>query len=220
MPLRVLAANEADAPKAAAIEEAAYGPNPIDGVLFPGPRPAERETRAEGLVKLLRGNSACRWAKVVDTDLADDEMVAFTMWYIWESPPKDSSFSSYRGPGSNPEACELLFGGLNKMRLEIMDGKPYAYLKLMHTDPKHQRRGAASLLMDWGLREADRLGIPSFLEASAEGRPLYEKFGFREVKRLTIDLSVWGGPSELSFPLMLRPVGGHRARVDLDETRV
>ncbi|KAF5007652.1 hypothetical protein FDECE_6038 [Fusarium decemcellulare] len=211
MPLKVLSANEDDAPRAVAIEKIAYGPSPVSAVLFPGPSSSENDTRAADLAELLHNNPACRWAKVVDTDLGEDNMIAFTMWYIWETPPKDSSFSSYRGPSCNPKACELFFGGMNRMRLELMDGKAYAYLKLLHTDPKHQRRGAASSLIEWGLKEADRLGIPAFLESSDQGKALYEKFGFYEAERLTVDFSPWGGPSEVSVPLMLRPVGGRQA---------
>ncbi|KAF4450688.1 GCN5-related N-acetyltransferase (GNAT) domain-containing protein [Fusarium austroafricanum] len=205
MPLKVLPATEADAFRAATIEEMAYGPNPLDPVLFPGPLPSEPNTRAPDLINLLQKNPACRWAKVVDTDLgeAEDQMIAFSSWYLWETTPTEEqhSFPSQRGPRSNAEACELFFGGMNKMRVNYMKGTPYAY-------PKHQRRGAASLLLEYGLKESDRLGIPACLESSAEGRKLYEKFGFEEVDRLTVDFSRWGGPSDVTIPLMVRPEGG------------
>ncbi|RBR23289.1 uncharacterized protein FIESC28_03872 [Fusarium coffeatum] len=214
MPLQVLPATEVDASRAAAIEAVAYGPSPIGSVLFPKPRVPGPNTRASDLVELLQKNPACRWAKVIDTDLSEqedqDDMVAFSMWYMWDTPPLEEqhSFSSFRGPSCNAEACELLFGGINSMRVNYMKGKPYAFLKLLHTDPKHQRRGAASLLIEWGLKEADRLGIPACLESSEEGRKLYERFGFEEVARHTINFSRWGGPSEITIPLMVRPVGG------------
>ncbi|KAF4972107.1 hypothetical protein FSARC_1247 [Fusarium sarcochroum] len=204
MPLKVLPANEADASRAVDIENIAYGPNPIGSVLFPNPRPSGPNTRVADLIDLFQKNPACRWAKVVDTDIGEDEMVAFTMWYMWDTPPTEEqhSFSSYRGPSCNVEACELLFGGINKMRVSYMNGKPYAFLKLLHTDPKHQRRGAASLLLEWGLKEADRLGIPACLESSSQGRKLYEKFGFDEAATHTVDFSRWDGPSEVTIPLM------------------
>jgi predicted acetyltransferase len=81
-------------------------------------------------------------------------------------------------------------------------------LKLLHTDPQHQRRGAASMLLKWGTDEADRLGIPSYLESSEEGRPLYEKFGYETVDVVTVDFSKWGGPTDASSCLMLRPAKG------------
>ncbi|KAF5658196.1 GCN5-related n-acetyltransferase (GNAT) domain-containing protein [Fusarium heterosporum] len=211
MPLKVLPATAADAPRAAAIETIAYGPNPLDSVLFPKTQASGSSTRASDLANLLKKSSACQWEKVIDSDIGADEdkMIAFAMWYIWETPPAEAqhSFSSDRGPSSNAEACKLFFGGMNKMRVDYMNNTPYAYLKLLHTDPKHQRRGAASLLLESGLKEADRLGIPACLESSVEGRKLYEKFGFKEVDRHTSDFLRWGGPSEVTIPLMVRPAG-------------
>ncbi|KAF9776158.1 hypothetical protein IL306_005689 [Fusarium sp. DS 682] len=212
MPLQVLPASEADAHRALAIEEVAYGPSPVGAVLFPGGRTDDSNARVAGLIESLHKNAVCRWAKVVDTDIDNDEdqMIAFAEWYIWDTPPTEEqhSFSSYRGPTCNAEACERFFGGMNRMRVNYMKGKPYVYLKMLNTDPKHQRRGAASLLLRSGLEEADSLGIPVVLESSVQGRKLYEKFGFEEVDRDTTDFSSWGGPSDVTVPLMVRPVGG------------
>ncbi|RSL62154.1 hypothetical protein CEP53_004853 [Fusarium sp. AF-6] len=210
MPLKVLPANEADAPRAVAIEDIAYGPHPLGPVLFPYPSSGSSwgTSRVTDLIDRLHKNPACRWAKVIDTDLEGENMIAFAMWYIWETPPKASEFSSYRGPRCNPEACEAYLGGMDRMRLELMNDKPHAYLKLLHTDPAHQRRGAASMLVQWGLKEADRLGIAAVLESSDEGKGLYEKLGFKEARRFVVDLTPWGGPSDASIPIMLRPVGG------------
>ncbi|KAK7414596.1 hypothetical protein QQX98_006533 [Neonectria punicea] len=213
MVLHLAQATEDDSARAAAIEKVAYGPSPVSAVLYPEPRPTEGNSRAADLISQLRADPACRWFKVVDSDLdgsSEDKIVAFAMWYVWITPPS-SSLSGARGPGSNPEACELFFGGMNRKRDELMSGKPYVYLKLLHTEPKHQKRGAASLLLEWGLGEADRLGFPAFLESSEQARPLYEKWGFNEVDRLTVDFSPWGGPSKIEVPLMLRLPQGQSA---------
>lgn len=61
------------------------------------------------------------------------------------------------------------------------------------------------MLLKWGAAEADRLGLDSYLEASPEGRPLYEKSGFTSVDTLTVDMSPWGGPASHSTELMVRP---------------
>jgi GNAT superfamily N-acetyltransferase len=45
-------------------------------------------------------------------------------------------------------------------------------LKLLQTDPRHQRRGAGSMLIRWGLDESERRGVPAYLEAIEEGRSL------------------------------------------------
>ncbi|KAL3459534.1 acyl-CoA N-acyltransferase [Aspergillus heterothallicus] len=48
--------------------------------------------------------------------------------------------------------------------------------------PQYQRRGIAARLLRWGIEEAERLGLPLYLEATEEGRPVYERFGFETRK--------------------------------------
>lgn len=209
MTLKVLPATEADLPRNAIIEAQAYAGSRLSPYLFPGPHTGDSSAGIQRLAEPLRNDPACRCAKVIDTDLPEDEqMIAFSYWYFWEAPPKHDSPSSDRGPGSNPEACEAFFGGMDRIRLEMMGDKAYTYLKLLHTDPKHQKRGAGAMLVKWGLEEADRLSLPAYLESSPAGRALYEKHGFQEVTTLDLDFSKWNGPSDISVPIMLRPVGG------------
>lgn len=78
-------------------------------------------------------------------------------------------------------------------------------LKLLHTHPDHKGRGAGSMLLKWGAEEADRLGLESYLEASPEGKSLYEKRGFEVLDTFVADFSKWGGPKEHGSALMLRP---------------
>ena len=65
------------------------------------------------------------------------------------------------------------------------------------------------MLLQWGAQEADRLGLDSYLEASPEGKPLYEKKGFREVELLVTDFSKWSGPKEHPTALMMRPANSN-----------
>ena len=56
-------------------------------------------------------------------------------------------------------------------------------LNILFTHPSHRRKGVASLIMQWGLEHADRLGLESFIEAIDLEKPVYEKFRFRAVER-------------------------------------
>ncbi len=42
--------------------------------------------------------------------------------------------------------------------------------------------------MRWGLEKADKNGERAYLEASPDGKPVYEHYGFEEVERLVVDL--------------------------------
>ena len=78
-------------------------------------------------------------------------------------------------------------------------------LHMLHTDPKHQRRGAASSLLKWGTQKADELGLPAYLESSTEGHHLYGKHGFEDVEIFEVDLVPFGGGDKIhSAPLMIR----------------
>ena len=48
----------------------------------------------------------------------------------------------------------------------------------MYTAPSHRRRGIAWHTLDLLVGEARRAGAAVSLEATAAGRPLYEKYGF------------------------------------------
>lgn len=201
------------------------GPHADDGG-DDGPPP-----RVGKLIESLRADPSCRWVKVVDTDLPpgdEGRMIAFSAWYVWESPRPPSPPDTW-GPGTNPEACEAFFGAMRERRNARFADKPFVCkfsfsppfppwavdrlsvitrwpdLKLLHTHPDHQKRGAGSMLLRWGASEADRLGLESYLEASPEGKPLYAKCGFRELETLVTDFSAWGGPKEWETVLMTRP---------------
>jgi GNAT superfamily N-acetyltransferase len=51
----------------------------------------------------------------------------------------------------------------------------------MGTRPAYQGHGAGALLLRDGIRRADAAGARVYVEASPEGRHLYQKFGFRDV---------------------------------------
>jgi GNAT superfamily N-acetyltransferase len=49
---------------------------------------------------------------------------------------------------------------------------------MMCTHPKHRRRGAASIMLQWGVDRADELNCEIFVEASTHGAQVYRTFGF------------------------------------------
>ena len=63
---------------------------------------------------------------------------------------------------------------------------------MLTTDPSYQRLGAASLLMDWGIREAEKLSLDCWLQATPNGWHFYHKRGFEDVSSFVIDLGELG----------------------------
>ncbi|KAI1401052.1 acyl-CoA N-acyltransferase [Hypoxylon fuscum] len=194
MPLELRQADGEDAPRAAQLEAAAYAPNPFNRILFPGPFPPEAlDGRAQQMLHGLKTDARIKWLKIIDTDLPEgpEQMIAFAEWHIYHEKPQPTQPRTF-GPGCNKETCEMLFGGIAKQRQRIMGDKPYFYLRFLHTEPKHQGRGAGGMLTEWGVQEARKQRMIAYLESSEAGHSLYKKCGFRDVECLSLDLSKWG----------------------------
>lgn len=79
------------------------------------------------------------------------------------------------------------------------------------TDPAHQRRGAASIIVAWGCEKADQMSLPAFLEATAAGQPIYLKQGFQKIDEVVIDCDRWagglgpGGTGKHRYTMLCRP---------------
>ena len=59
-----------------------------------------------------------------------------------------------------------------------------AYIMNMYVRPEYRRRGIATQMLDLLVQDARSRGIVEItLEATDAGRPLYEKYGFRPMKR-------------------------------------
>ena len=59
-------------------------------------------------------------------------------------------------------------------------------LELLATLPEHQGRGAGGKLIRWGLEQADRDGLATYVEAFAAGVPVYEHFGWKNLSKVVI----------------------------------
>ena len=75
-------------------------------------------------------------------------------------------------------------------------GGKYVFVETLATDPNWQRCGAGKLLMEEACAEADRRGWPAWLEATPEGRRLYEQVGFVAKEELWVDLARWEGAAD------------------------
>jgi predicted N-acetyltransferase YhbS len=74
--------------------------------------------------------------------------------------------------------------------------------------PEVQRRGIGSALLREGLKEADRRGLPAFIEASPAGLGLYKKVGWEEMLKITVNLKDYGGEDvECVRVGLVRPAG-------------
>ncbi|KAK8069701.1 acyl-CoA N-acyltransferase [Apiospora phragmitis] len=60
----------------------------------------------------------------------------------------------------------------------------FLHLHICFTHPEYRRKGAGSLMLQWGCDLADQLALPGWIEASVEGNFLYKVHGFYDVGKL------------------------------------
>ena len=154
-------------------------------------------------------------------DVQTGEVVAVSRWALNEHPPStaeeiDAEYNKvkkarYGGTpvaGANSELGEAFLRALIYSEHETMRGQPYMCLRLLATHPRYHRKGAGSMLLRQGLEKADRLGLPTYLDASVNGKPLYERNGFNTIGVIPFDGRRYGGRSEGKHAIMVRPAQG------------
>lgn len=159
--------------------------------------------------------------KVVDTDLEPGEddppdnggrTIAVSAWTYRN--PKDGAMIEplpdeavvgeirnnhvlYSPPELRMDALGSLFGPLRDAQIEIMGTtEPFLMLRTLATHPDHRGKGAAKVMLDWGLQRADEMGLVTYLDATTMAKPIYEKRGFVVIKALPWDRRPWGGEGE------------------------
>ncbi|KAI4150567.1 MAG: hypothetical protein L6R39_002250 [Caloplaca ligustica] len=103
-------------------------------------------------IREWKSDPTARWFKVVDTDIGD-RVIGAAKWNVFTT-----------NPYTDPQPVEA-------------DWWPEV-LAMLFVHPEHRRRGAGRQLINWGVREADRLGLEAFIEATDDGKPAYEATGF------------------------------------------
>ncbi|KAH8733199.1 acyl-CoA N-acyltransferase [Phaeosphaeriaceae sp. PMI808] len=211
MAILVRELSDDDFPRACEVESAAFKDDPLGPILFPGPHaPDGREHKIAQLKETRKSDPSVRYMQAYDEETG--QLIALSKWNIYDTPELAAAGRPPRdfGPGSNPAACKAFFGGLSKKKSETIGNKPHMFLHILTTDPAFQRRGAGGLLLKWGTKIADELGIPIYLESSGPGHLLYLNHGFNDVDTFTLDGTPFGQEGVvLTFPLMIRePVSG------------
>jgi hypothetical protein len=65
-------------------------------------------------------------------------------------------------------------------------------LALLVTAQQHRQRGAGSMLVRWGIELSETTGLPCYVQASEQGRRLYQHHGFEEIGTVEFNLSEYG----------------------------
>ncbi|EMC91180.1 hypothetical protein BAUCODRAFT_152467 [Baudoinia panamericana UAMH 10762] len=190
----------------------------IMGIMYPqGFTKAAREHTLQTSLKAWRKDpEKYRKNKVIDTDLPDDDrynkIVGTAWWKFYPKPRTDAEIEKEdeesKQDGLPPDIDVSMIEGfgaaLQHAKKVHVAGKPHIVLHILTTHPNHHRRGVGAMHLEWGFEQANKLGLPVWLEASPIGRPLYARMGFDTVGWLPFDFTRFKNGKDLPHALMLR----------------
>jgi GNAT superfamily N-acetyltransferase len=184
MALTISLAGPADLRRIAELETVTFEEYPIYLCLFPN---KASEPRISAIHTMLR--QQLQWdpsLKLLKVCTPEGKIVASGRWNVWprertqEELLRDRQLD-WSSDCANDDWCVEYSTSLNETREGLIGKKPHILLRWIVTDPEYRRRGAATMIVKWGLDRADELGIPAILEATDEGKLVYEKVGFKPV---------------------------------------
>ncbi|KAJ5766135.1 Acyl-CoA N-acyltransferase [Penicillium nucicola] len=208
MPLEMIPATPADKASLTEIFYAAFVGD-FNRTMFPHTPDVTawwEHTFHDSITRSIAGETDEVFFKIVDSDSdADpDAIAAFAKWKCPTSADRhrhEPEQPAEWAPSCDGELCDQFFSGMEQSKAKWMGDRPHYYLDMLAVHPSYQGRGLASRLLKWGLERADREGVEVYLSSSPEGRPVYEKYGFRFLE----SSSPFPGYEQVC---MLRPVKG------------
>ncbi|PNP57274.1 hypothetical protein THARTR1_02720 [Trichoderma harzianum] len=155
-----------------------------------------------------RGTQSARdfWTTSLSAEMRDENNHFLSVWDDSSTPKMFVGFAKWIVPGASPEPLPpadqwpsegdqqfsvFFFGRLGEMHHEAMGKRPHWYLELVAVKPQYQGKGAASLMLKYGVNKADEDKVECFLDASPAGQPIYEsRVHTRDARRESRDASV------------------------------
>ncbi|KAJ5520949.1 Acyl-CoA N-acyltransferase [Penicillium fimorum] len=184
MSLEIYPATPADAP---ALTQVFYGAfrTDADRAMFPNtPDGTEWWEKAfdTAITRSIAGESNEIFFKVAEGS-ESGPIAAFAKWKLLVSAADHDQHEDpiVWPPSSDKELCDRFFFGMEEQHVKWMGDRPHYYLDILGVHPSYQGKGLGTKLLKWGLTRADAEGVEVYLAASPAGRPLYSKYGFREV---------------------------------------
>ncbi|KAF2465156.1 uncharacterized protein BDR25DRAFT_318645 [Lindgomyces ingoldianus] len=141
-----------------------------------------QEMSVQRFLFLKQIDPSTRWSKVTDTDTG--EILGVAQWNVYEdAKPQEMIVDGPPGTWKNDDEKEFaqeIFKSFMEERWKFIreNDLPIIALNIMTVAPKHQYQGVGTLLQKWGTDLADKIGATCIVEATVEGRWLYEKGGF------------------------------------------
>ncbi|KAM5349862.1 hypothetical protein ACJ41O_006367 [Fusarium nematophilum] len=121
------------------------------------------------------------WGKVVNDD---GRIVGACLWKIYPTNPFERhdahSEAHWHPEGERREYVTKCLEQFDEPRSRL-GARPQLYLNILYTHPDFRRQGVADMILSWGKKKADEMGVEMWLDATELGVPVYKKHGFTVV---------------------------------------
>ena len=159
---------------------------------------AEEEEHFEKL------KAAAHWNPVGNKPQNDDEGEDWSL--LAPKEPHMGMYDALLLPTCNAQKACLCVFFLTRTLFILNEFLSYLDLAYLAVRPDHQRKGVASLLVEAGCKEADRMNLPVTVSAIGEGaKATYAKAGFELKAEKHKSLQPWGMDSIYDNYFMVRP---------------
>jgi GNAT superfamily N-acetyltransferase len=146
-------------------------------------------------------------------DTSSGEVVGMALWdvHFQDRPEVELKWPGVEWlEGEERRRAEELLGPLVDVKEKLVGGRAHIYCHTIAVHPSHQRKGIGKKLVRWGAEMGEELGVPVYLESSAEGVELYRELGFKQPEgaRVVHSKKVLGGEEDVEVPVMVRMPSG------------
>ncbi|MCJ1344462.1 hypothetical protein MMC31_002665 [Peltigera leucophlebia] len=205
MPLKLTFASEDAASRIADIHMAAFATNGMLLAQFPTSaiRDGLRDSIARKALDDIRDPHTAVLL-VQDSEL-EGEIISFAKWSL------PSSTSDNEAPWIWPEGTRFDILDQWTQRVEgakskVLGDEPCYRLAFIATDPDHQRRGAATMLIKWALDQCSKDKTSAYLESTPVAWALYTRLGFTPEEKISMTFPDKSSYKEVGF--LCRPDKG------------
>ncbi|KAI8957295.1 putative GNAT family acetyltransferase [Daldinia sp. FL1419] len=217
MSLSLATAERADAVRIAEIHMATFGSNAM--LLAQFPTPAVRDALkksielkaladiddAKNTVLVVRDSGSGRQSERTCETRSIGQVIAFAKWTHPVRPDEDYIEPPWIWPpGTNLDILDDWAKKTEEAQARALGDTPCYRLTFMGTDPAYQRRGAATMMVRWGMEHSRKNHTPAYLESTLEAASFYRNLGFIDVEKISLQYPVDGSEThniyeEISF---------------------
>ncbi|KAL6799952.1 hypothetical protein J3E68DRAFT_397018 [Trichoderma sp. SZMC 28012] len=188
--------------------------------------------------RLISDHATARHQKAIDPQT--ERLVGYARWVLPDSyattADGEPTWPEALGPVVSPEEAEEikriaeatplnannetdpLDNNVTKMKNEVLEGKTFFVLEYLAVHPENQGKGIATLLVQSGMKEAEKLGLDIFVLAFQHGWGVYGRLGFSVERELIQDDSMYGGDGHYGVRCMIYKQPP-KTEVQLDEQK-